>query len=395
MVSKLAAIAQKNERLILGLMSGTSLDGLDMALCQLNGIGKQTVLHVRHFKTVHYTPQIRNDIQEIFAKPTVNMAKLSAMNALIGTLFAECVLLALDEWGINPSAVDLIASHGQTIYHAPQSLTKNHYPNSTLQIGDGDHIAVKTGIITVSDFRQKHIAAGGEGAPLVVYGDQLLFSHETNSRILLNIGGIANFTYLPSDTALGCSLFATDTGPGNTLMNQYMQLHFDEPFDRDGKLAASGSINTPLLNALLDNPFFSLPLPKTTGPELFNLSYLEAAKNQANVAGISHQDIMATLSAFTASVIANSVNKLGATCLVNEIYISGGGVHNPVLIRQLKTMLPGFPIYTFDALGLAADAKEAALFALLANETIAGNANNMNGGENAPQVRLGKISFPD
>ncbi|GAA4783303.1 anhydro-N-acetylmuramic acid kinase AnmK [Olivibacter ginsenosidimutans] len=395
MVSKLASIARKRERLILGLMSGTSLDGLDLALCQIKGSGEQTQLQINHFKTITYSAQVRADIQEIFSKPTVNMAKLSAMHARIGTLFAECTLLALNEWEINPSAIDLIASHGQTIYHAPQSLTHDfHYPNSTFQIGDGDHIAVKTGIITLSDFRQKHVAAGGEGAPLVVYGDRLLFSPKTGSRILLNIGGIANFTYLPAVDASDDLLLASDTGPGNTLMNQYMQHELDEPFDKDGALAASGKVNSNVLAALLNHPFFSAALPKTTGPELFNLAYIEKTLQQTRLSAPTHADMMATLTMFTAKSIAHGIQALNVHSLIDEIYVSGGGVHNHFLMHCLKETLPSCSIHRFDALGIPADAKEAVLFAVLANETVAGTADHMNGGVAAPQVCLGKISFP-
>src|SRR5690606_33793975 len=204
---------------------------------------------------------------------------LSGLHALIGQTHGTLVNEALREWGLPAGDVDLLASHGQTVFHAPQSLTGNtDYPNSTLQLGDGDHLAVSTGIITISDFRQKHIAAGGEGAPLAAYGDYLLFSDTRETRVLLNIGGIANFTLLPATEGKGNPCFATDVGPGNTLMNQYMQAHLDEEMDRDARMATAGRINEQLLNALLSHDFFALPFPKTTGPELFNLHYLTEAQ---------------------------------------------------------------------------------------------------------------------
>jgi len=392
MVTKLAAIANKKERFILGMMSGTSLDGLDLALCRLRGTGKETQLTVLHFKTIAYTAAIRSDIRTVFAQETVSMAQLSALHASIGALFAECALLALEEWDIAAADVDLIASHGQTVFHAPQPKS-TRYPNSTLQIGDGDHIAVKTGIITISDFRQKHVAAGGEGAPLVVYGDQMLFSHDLNDRFLINIGGIANFTFLPG-TIKGISPLASDTGPGNTLMNQYMQAHFDEPFDEHGRLAAAGQVHHALLEALLLHPFFSQSMPKTTGPELFNLIYLDEAMAKAQVTEISHPDVLATLCAFTAKSIANSILTWTSDRQHTELFISGGGIHNPCLMALLKKELAGYTIRLFDQLGLPSDAKEAALFALLANETVAGHSYHMQGGPGAPQICLGKISFP-
>src|SRR6202007_1935544 len=180
-------------------------------------------------------------------------------------------------WNLHPDEVDLVASHGQSIYHAPKLLHQREgFGNATLQIGDGDQLAVSTGIITISDFRQKHIAAGGEGAPLAVYGDYFIFSKKGENRIILNIGGIANFTYLPGDLDAK-NIFSTDTGPGNTLMDAYMQLHFQLSFDKDAAVASRGMINEELLKELMQNSFFEKGFPKTTGPELFNLSYLENA----------------------------------------------------------------------------------------------------------------------
>ncbi|RZM13922.1 MAG: anhydro-N-acetylmuramic acid kinase, partial [Pedobacter sp.] len=205
-----------------------------------------------------------------------DLEKVCLLNELIGVKHAELILQALKEWNITADEVDVIASHGQTIFHAPKSLHgKENYPNATLQIGDGDHIAVKSGIITLSDFRQKHLAAGGEGAPLAVYGDYLVFSKTDEDRIMLNIGGIANFTFLPGDKDAS-KVFSTDVGPGNTLMDQYIQHKYPgEYYDKDGAKAKAGKLNQDLLNGLLDNDFFAIDFPKTTGPELFNLAYLQ------------------------------------------------------------------------------------------------------------------------
>lgn len=176
MIEKLYKIAKKDSRFIIGLMSGTSLDGLDIALCKISNSGKSTVVSLENFITMDYDDEFRTHIRGIFAKRSIDQQLLSGLNAYIGHVHAELINQALQKWGISKDAIDCIASHGQTVYHAPQSLTKDTaMPNSTLQIGDGDHIAVKTGIITISDFRQKHIAAGGEGAPLAAYGDYLLF----------------------------------------------------------------------------------------------------------------------------------------------------------------------------------------------------------------------------
>ncbi|QNL51307.1 anhydro-N-acetylmuramic acid kinase [Olivibacter sp. SDN3] len=395
MIAKLAEIANKQERTILGMMSGTSLDGLDLALCVIRGAGKDTSLEVLQFKTISYAPSFVKEVKAIFSKPRIDLAKLCAMNAIIGSTHAAMVLDTLEDWNTPRKEVDLIASHGQTVYHAPQSLTGNyHVPNSTLQIGDGDHVAVKTGIITLSDFRQKHVAAGGEGAPLAVYGDRLLFSHKEEDRFLLNIGGISNFTYLPAAKYDTDNLLSTDTGPGNTLMNHYMQQHFNQAFDDDGQFASKGTVHPKLLEALFDHSFFALPTPKTTGPELFNLAYLTAAQKNSSTQKLAHEDVMATLAAFTVNSIALSIESIQTNDTIKKILVSGGGFHNSNLMYHLQKRLPSYIVNPLDELGVTSDAKEAILFALLANETIAGNPQGMMGGIGAPTVSLGKISLP-
>jgi anhydro-N-acetylmuramic acid kinase len=266
-----------------------------------------------------------------------------------------------------------------------------NYGNSTLQIGDGDHLAVKTGIITLSDFRQKHIAAGGEGAPLAIYGDYLIFSKKGENRIMLNIGGIANFTYLAASLNAD-EVFCTDVGPGNTLMDAYMQQQFPgKYFDEDSLVALKGTSNSNLLAALKDHNFFKQSFPKTTGPELFNLDYLSTAKNKSNTINLSAEDTMATLNQFTADVISNAIKEQTKE-IGYKIYVSGGGMHNPLLIKSIKIHLPGIEFYDTATLGINPDAKEAVLFAILANEAVCGN----NGfSKRFINVSMGKISFPE
>jgi anhydro-N-acetylmuramic acid kinase len=305
------------------------------------------------------------------------------------------VLDALASWNIAPEKVDMIASHGQTIYHAPKSLhPHSEYDPATLQIGDGDHIAVTTGILTLSDFRQKHVAAGGEGAPLAVYGDYLLCSHPTENRLLLNMGGIANFTYL----AAGCTLdqvFSTDTGTGNTLMDAYTRKYFAPlAYDKDGAIAASGKINTTLLSELKAHSFFSLTLPKTIGPELFNLAFLAKAQAVSQTLELSPEDVMATLNRFSAETIADCINSSIPDGTTFNMFSSGGGMHNPVLMANLKSLLPNATIYSSEVLGIHPDAKEAILFALLANEAVAGTPLFAGGHATKIPITMGKISFP-
>ncbi|WP_257667344.1 anhydro-N-acetylmuramic acid kinase [Parapedobacter tibetensis] len=395
-VEKLHSVAKKKERLIIGLMSGTSLDGLDIALCRITGSGRKTSLDIVRFETGSYTSAFRNRVREIFAERTIDQQTLCGLHALIGQTHGAMINDALNKWGISNREIDLIASHGQTVFHAPQSLTGNQdYPNSTLQIGDGDHVAITTGIITLSDFRQKHVAAGGEGAPLAAYGDYLLFSDEQKARILLNIGGIANFTFLPPREDSGDPCFATDVGPGNTLMNQYMQATMGMEMDKDARMASAGTINEELLLALLDHGFFALSFPKTTGPELFNLGYLADAQKATKTETISKSAVMATLCAFSASAIVEAIQRVASQHGNPHVYVSGGGLHNPLLVRLITDGLSDVRVSSFDELGLSPDAKEAALFALLANETVAGDAENMMAIMDSPAVCMGKISFPE
>lgn len=388
----LVNIANKPVRKIIGLMSGTSLDGLDIALCSITGNGMQTKVTVDAFDTVEYTNDLKAQVKAIFSKQTVNLEQVCLMNAYIGTTHAAMINETIIKWGLHKNEIDVIASHGQTIYHAPKILhQQENFDNATLQIGDGDHIAVKTGIITLSDFRQKHIAAGGEGAPLAVYGDYLIFSSSIENRIMLNIGGIANFTYLPKNLD-SSKVFSTDVGPGNTIMDAYVQQHFTGLYyDKDAAIALQGEINEALLIALKNEPYFSKPLPKTTGPELFNLAYLKAAQVVSNTEDISCFDCMATINKFTADVI---VDALKTTMQQDDfvVYSSGGGMHNPLLMKHLQEQLPTIAFKDTNELLVNPDAKEAVLFAVLANECLVGGNTTLSNG--ISNVTMGKISFP-
>ena len=384
----LVDIARKDEKLGIGLMSGTSLDGLDIALCRFAGNGLQTKFELLQFVTVPYPEDFKIEVQQVFAKRMADLEKVCLLNAYIGTYHAELVLQALAAWNIQPKSVDFIASHGQTIYHAPARLHRQAgYPNATLQIGDGDHIAVKTGILTISDFRQKHVAAGGEGAPLALYGDVILGSKAGEDRLLLNIGGIANLTYLPGDGDYN-HILCTDIGPGNTLIDAACREYFGLPYDEDSKIAYSGTVNKALLAELLVHSFFKETAPKTTGPELFNMAYVKAAQERSGTVSISNEDLVSTLSAFTVKSIADLIQeKFPANVM---LFVSGGGARNPFVMDGLRNALPGSVIEDTAALGINPDAKEAILFALLGNEALCGEA--MVIGSN-PAVLMGKFSF--
>ena len=384
-IEALYRISGKSERTILGLMSGTSLDGLDIAVCTFLGSGTHTKLNVTHYTTVPYTEDFKAAVRKIFSIRTVDLEAVTLLNAHIARVHASMVLSALESWKLSASSIDVIASHGQTIYHAPKFLhPTSGYGNATLQIGDGDILSAATGVITISDFRQKHIAAGGEGAPLALYGDTILFSSETENRILLNMGGIANFTYLPAGQTT--DIISTDVGPANTLIDSYIKANYNGlSYDANGEIASSGTINEAFVNAVLAHPFFNAAFPKTIGPELFNLDFIANALKTAGIVSMAHQDMVTSLSYITARVIADGIYKVvGDTTKNIVMYASGGGIHNAYIMQQLQNLCPSASFKNLETLGVHPDAKEAVLFAVLANEALAGS----------PALSMGKISFP-
>ncbi|HLF46035.1 MAG TPA: anhydro-N-acetylmuramic acid kinase [Chitinophagaceae bacterium] len=396
-IEKLYKIGSKQERLIIGLMSGTSFDGLDIALCKIHGKGSETKVDLLKFETREYPAEFKEELKSVFSRRDADLEKVCVLNAWVALKQAEHINVCLKKWNYKKEEIDLIASHGQTIYHAPKFLhPDDKFPNATLQIGDGDHIAVATGIITISDFRQKHIAAGGEGAPLAVYGDYLIFSKKEENRIMLNIGGIANFTFLPGNLD-ATKVFSTDVGPGNTMMDALMQKNFPEKyFDEGATIAKAGKINNELLNELKNHSFFSGSFPKTIGPELFNLPYLQNAQKKSATESLSVADQMATLNKFSADMIAEAILRSIGDLKGFSVYVSGGGMHNPLLMENIKSRLAGVEFFSTSLLQIHPDAKEAVLFALLANECIAGGPLKMGTGRNKiPYVTMGKVSFPD
>jgi anhydro-N-acetylmuramic acid kinase len=393
-IQRLYEIAQKPSRKIIGLMSGTSMDGLDVALCEYQGSGLQTKVKVLKFETIPFDEDIKAEIRKIFAKKEIEFQQLCMLNPWIGRLHGKMVNQLLEKWGVANTEVDCIASHGQTVFHAPKIQHKmEKFSNSTLQIGDGDHLAVETGILTLSDFRQKHCAAGGEGAPLAAYGDYLIFSEKGKNRILLNMGGISNFTFLSGDLNPE-KVFATDTGPGNTIMDAFVQKHYGIPFDQDAEIAAKGRVSESLLSELKKHDFFNSPLPKTTGPEVFNLSYLASALEKTNTNNLPKEDILATLCQFTAETITDCVRSISTDELPFEIFISGGGMHNPLIVSFLKQKMPTTRFVKTDEIGIQGDAKEAVLFATLANEALCGGETDFGSKKGVPSVSMGKVSFP-
>lgn len=392
-LEKLVQIGKKDSKIILGLMSGTSMDGLDVALCKFIGSGTDTQVEILQFESVPFDEAFKKKVRTIFAKEEIHFPELSTLNVEVAQKHASIVNDLLQKWNIENDSVDVIASHGQTVMHRP--MRDHSRPHSTIQIGDGDHLAYQTGIITLSDFRQKHIAAGGEGAPLAVFGDYLLFSQKGENRILLNIGGIGNFTYIPGDLNPH-AIRVTDTGPGNTLIDALVRRYFpSQSFDKDAAIANKGKVSEDLLHLILKDDFFKEVFPKSTGPEKFNLDWLNKIMMDGNI-HLSPEDLICTISELTARSISDAINQYLniENTYPTRLLISGGGSNNPFIMKRLSELNPSFNCEDFDVLGFDSGAKEAVLFALLANETLTDATvyKNRKLGD-TPWPSLGKISL--
>lgn len=345
----------------IGLMSGTSVDGIDAALVSIPANGQLALLatHQLPFPTV-----VRDAIQALMQTGPNEVEREGEMDVQLGHLFAEATNTLLTRSGVSASRIRAIGSHGQTIRHRPHAA----HP-FTRQIGNPSIIAEETGITTVADFRARDLAAGGEGAPLVPAFHHWLFRKPGINRVIVNIGGIANVTWLPgtdNNVVLGF-----DTGPGNTLLDQWIARHRNEPYDRNGDWSASGRVQEDLLARLMAENYFSKAPPKSTGREHFNLAWLE----QRITDNPAPEDIQATLTELTAAAIASGIKFLPDK--IGEIYVCGGGVHNRQLLARLGALLPGIPLATTGALGLDPGWVEAAAFAWLAHQTLAGHAGNL------------------
>jgi anhydro-N-acetylmuramic acid kinase len=421
-IERLARIAAAPARTILGLMSGTSLDGLDLALCHIAGHGAGTRLELLRFATRPYAPAERERLREIAFREEVPLRRLIQLQGWLAEWHAQAVSAQLAEWRLRPEDVDALASHGQTVFHAPSRAPHPPTPSpygegvsrrsrdggevaydapetlhSTLQIGDGDRLAVRTGILAVSDFRQKEIALGGQGAPLAPYAEALLFARPGRSRVLLNIGGIANFTWLPPEDPLS-RWIAGDTGPGNTLIDAAVRRYFpnqSEGYDRDGRLAGEGRVDPRAVAWLKENAYFARPFPKSTGPEEFAPGILDFLHQFVASEGRGRgRNIVATVTRLSAETIADAIRATVRPLAGSELIVSGGGARNRTLMRWLAETLPEVTLAESAVLGIPPQAKEAVLFAVLANETLAGAGFAARDGSGR-QAGFGKISFPD
>ncbi len=345
----------------IGLMSGTSLDGVDAVLV---GFDQQSPTLISSY--VHpIEPNLRETLLEtIHPDWKGSLADVGTLNHRLGKLFADAACSLIKHKNIDKTSISAIGSHGQTLWHQPQG----KHPFS-LQLGDASIIAEQTGITTIADFRSRDIAAGGQGAPLVPAFHKKLFTHANKNRVILNVGGISNITILPPKTS---TLMASgyDTGPGNGLLDAWIAKHQNASYDKNGKWAKSGVINEKILIRLLKEPYFSLTSPKSTGKELFNLSWLEIMIGD-QLHKEKPENIQATLTEFSACSISDNVTDC------DELYICGGGAHNDFLIERLKHHLPTTKIDTTAKLGIDPDWMEAIAFAWLAKQAHENKTGNL------------------
>lgn len=393
-------LLKKNRKSVIGLMSGTSVDGIDAAVVEITGYGLETTVKLITFETFPFPPDVPQRILTLCQPDTSRVDDICEMNFYIGHLFAEAVKSILQKNEMSINDIDLIGSHGQTIHHLPgdpnTDCKDSRYP-STLQIGEPAVIAHETGIPTIADFRVADMAAGGQGAPLVSYPDYLLFHDSVKTVGLLNIGGIANLTVLPANGSLD-SVAAADTGPGNMCIDAVVNEITDgrERYDTAGQRAAQGTPYQPLIDEWLKCPFFQLTPPKTTGREAFGYTFAMECLAACRKQGLTDNDVIATLTELTVQTVALYISKFVAEQNpIDILYVSGGGVHNQTIMQGLNRALVDTAVEPVDTSGISADAKEAIAFAILANESLHGQTGNLPSATGAAVRKiLGKFVCP-
>jgi anhydro-N-acetylmuramic acid kinase len=379
------------EHRIIGLMTGTSADAIDAALVRFHGLGMESTHAVEAYRESALEPALRDEILKVASAETLEPERLMRLDAALGERHAAAVLELLAETGRAPREIDAIGMHGQTVRHVPRAAGQGRA--LSLQLGSAAVVAERTGIAVVSDFRSRDTAAGGEGAPLVPLTDWWLFRSPDESRVLLNLGGMANATYLPRGGALE-HVVGFDTGPGNALLDALVSSS-DAPasFDEGGVRAARGRVSAEMLAHCLEDAFFAQPPPRSTGRERFGRAYAVALRERGLAAGMSEDDVLATAVALTAAAVAQALERFLVPRGVDAVYASGGGVHNLTLMRALAERLAPIPLHPLEALGVDASGMEALAFAFLAHQTLAGLPGNVPGATGAARaVVLGHVT---
>ncbi|WP_373532684.1 anhydro-N-acetylmuramic acid kinase [Vampirovibrio sp.] len=366
---------------VMGLMSGTSVDGVDACLARLSWQSGKLHHDILATHSVPMPADLRERLLRCMAEKSIQLEEFCRLNVAVGQLFADTAFGLMQAHNISASQIDCIGSHGQTLYHWPP--TQPGMLGGTLQIGEPSLIAEKTGVLTIADFRPRDMAAGGQGAPLVCFADQLLFQDDTVGRCVQNIGGIANVTVVPSHAHLkehDVPLMAFDTGPGNMLMDAAVDHFYQKSYDPDGAIAASGTVNEPLLQHLMAHAYLSQQPPKTTGRELFGLPCFQELL--LGFPNIPPADWLATLNRFTAASIVDAYQRFVFPVYpVSEVIVGGGGSLNPVLLNNLRDLFAqhahAISVKTHADFGIPDQYKEALAFAILAWASLLNRANNL------------------
>jgi len=381
----LVAYEAKPERLLLGLMSGTSADAVTAAAVRLRGAAPEVQVEFLGHRQHPIASDLAGDAR---TSHTLSAADVAVLNVRFGEVFAEAALALIGELGLASEEIDAIASHGQTIAHLP-------HKGATLQIGEPSVIAERTGVLTVAEFRYRDMAVGGQGAPLVPLADYALFRSPSLNRAVQNLGGIANVTWLPAGGSPD-DVIAFDTGPGNMAIDGVVQIgsQFHYSMDEGGRFGASGSVNERALEYLLQNEYFRRPPPKTAGREEFGYEYARMLLALLKGHDKRYRDVIPTVTALTAASIAHAY-RTHLPAMPDEVIVGGGGTRNPTLMRMLRERLPDCRISTHADFGIPDEAKEAIAFCLLANETLLGRPGNVPSATGARRaVPLGKMVFP-
>jgi anhydro-N-acetylmuramic acid kinase len=383
--------------LVLGLMSGTSADGIDVALARVSGASPHLDAKLLGHTSSKFPPALRKEILRVAEQHPIAAGGLSQLNFRLGEVFAEAALAACRKFHVSPKRVALIGSHGQTIFHQGKPAPYlGHATASTLQIGEPSVIAARTGITTVGDFRSADIALGGQGAPLVPFADYLLYRHEKLGRVSLNLGGIANITVIPP-AAKPEQILAFDTGPANMLIDALVS-HFTRGrrrLDKDARLARSGRPIAALLDELMRDPYLKLAPPKSTGREYYGQAYVKKILALGKKHRAKPADLIRAATIFTALSVVDALNRFVLPkTKIHQLIVSGGGAKNPLVVAQLSAALGRIEIIPSSRFGIPGDAKEAFAFALLAYETFHHRPSNLPSatGAHAPAI-LGKISY--
>ncbi|PEX66788.1 anhydro-N-acetylmuramic acid kinase [Bacillus cereus] len=378
---------------VAGVMSGTSLDGIDVALVHIDGSGVDSKVELIHFTTVPFCNDMKNDIQQALSIENSNVQLICSLNFKLGLRFANAVKEVCKEANFPLRQLDLIGSHGQTIYHQPQQ--DGGMIPSTLQIGEPAIIAYETNTTVISNFRTMDMAAGGQGAPLVPYSEIILYRHQTKNRLLQNIGGIGNVTVIPSQLSEK-SVIAFDTGPGNMVMDEVCQRLFQLSYDQNGNIAKQGVVVEEVLTYCMNHPFLKMNPPKSTGREQFGEEFVSELLKRFEKH--SKENILTTVTRFTASSIVYHYKEFILPYYeIDEVILGGGGSYNDTLVEMIRHGLKEEKCALFlqEDIGYSSEAKEAIAFAILANETYHRNPSNVPSATGAKNsVILGNITFP-